>query len=372
MGRRFTFGDEDTYIPSRPTSRIRPAVLGNYNPSQFTNEESEPEENPDPYGYNEIISRYRKELGSEQPALARYRTELQNTPQQQDYDLGKWGKVGAALAGFGAGYQDPAKGIAVATQLREAPWQRALKQHDRTLQGLGTEAEFEQDDRKNRMAGLKLELDSVKDRRTADTNEMNIMSQVQRRRAQTKAELDRLGLDWKKYDLDKLDKMSDNERADLLARETERHNLATEGTADFNADSSRMNARTNQGNLGLNLNKFTYQQGRDNVDDYHWGAELAQNDRKIDNDSSASWLAPNVQRDAQDYVAQNMMQDPMYRDFFEDKGNGYMARKQMTAAQQLTPEYLNFEREFARQVERAENQRRTGTGRGTGRFSREQ
>jgi hypothetical protein len=369
MARRFNFGDEDTYVPSRFSPRVKRNFAFEENDERFEPKQrigfmpEEEEEDDDPYGYKDIITRYRKELGSEQPALARYRQEIMNTPQMQDHDLGKWGRVGAALAGFGAGYQDPMQGVKVAREIREAPWQRALKQHETLVGNLGQEAEFEQDDRKNRMAGLKLELDSVKDRRTADTAEMNIKSQIERRREQTKAELERLGLDWRKYDLDRLDKLSDNERADLLARETGRHNRATEGTANFNAQTSR-------GQLGVARDRFRFESGpkfneevQTNMHNRFMDEQEEAGRNERDRTGSASWLAPNVQRDAEDAASLEIYRDsPQYRDFFIPDDEGYISlKKDLTPAQLASPEFKELELEIANRVNSKLNTRRGGS-----------
>jgi len=388
MPRQFTFNPEDdqedyNYRPTQMSRRVKNNLVFEENDSRFKPQplksrigfvpEEEPEEK-DPYGYNEIINRYRKELGGEQPALSKYRQAIQNTPQQQDYDLGKWGKIGAALSGFGAGYQDPAKGIAVARELREAPWQRALKQHETDIDNLGTEAEFEQKDRAARMKGLDLELDTVKNRRTADREDMNIGSQIQRRQQQTKNELSRLGIDTRRLDWDIINGMSDNELAAFVANETVRHNQSSENTANFNANTSRGQLGVSQGRLGFDkdrwLNDFGYKQERDRVGDYQWGAELSQNDRRIDNQGSDSWVTPNVQRDAEDTVATTFYREPMYRKFLTPDANGrIIINPNLDESLKNTPEYEAFELAMAGEIDKVINTKR---GHGTGNYRRVQ
>jgi hypothetical protein len=301
-------------------------------------------------------------------------------PQRHDYDLGKWGKVGAALAGFGAGYQDPAKGVAVATGLRDAPYKRALTDYDNKLKNLGEVAGFEQDDRKNRMAGLKLELEGVKDRRTADRDDLKFQSEADRRRDQTKNEIARLGLDWRKFDLDMLDKLSDNQRADLLANETVTHNRNTEETGNFNARTGRMNAGTNAFNAQTSRNTSDFHIGPE-FENKKWtdlvnqgiriNEETGRNER--DKTGSTSYVNPNQQRDANDAAATELYQSfPNWRNKYfikNDKGyitlNPELSQEDMDSpeGQQVLSKYRGRARALANQRRGGGSTNTTGTGR---------
>lgn len=382
MPRRFTLNPEEdqeayNYKPSQFSRKVKSGFEFEENDPRFSPQtkraigyrpQEEEEEDDDPYGYGDAISRYRKELGGEQPALAKYRQALQDTPRMQDYDLGKWGKVGAALAGFGAGYQDPVKGVAVAKSLREAPWKTALEQHDRDLEGLGTEAEFEQDDRKNRMAGVKLELDTIDKRRDDDRNDLNIGSQIQRRREQTKNELSRLGLDWKKYDLDYLDRLDDNERADLIAAETAKHNRETEGTARGQLSVARQNANTATGRLNFQMGPEFDETVQTNMFNRFMDEKEETGRNQRDGTGSDSWVTPNVQRDAEDTVATTFYRDPMYRKFLiPDAGGRIIINPNLDESETNTPEYEAFELAMAGEIDKVINTKR---GQGTGIYRR--
>jgi len=388
MPRQFTFNPEDdqedyNYRPTQMSRRVKNNLVFEENDSRFKPQplksrigfvpDEEPED-PDPYGYDEAISRYRKELGGEQPALSKYRQAIQNTPQQQDYDLGKWGKIGAALSGFGAGYQDPAKGVAVARELREAPWQRALKQHETDVNNLGTEAEFEQDDRKNRMAGAKLELETIKDRRAADETRRLNQSLIGRRSAQTQIERDKQNLSEEEFDLKYKDTLADNELASKLGDSLIGYRTGQLGIGRRNAATGERNAGTNAGRLDFAkdswLNDFGYKQERDRVGDYQWGAELSQNDRRIDNQGSDSWVTPNVQRDAEDTVATTFYREPMYRKFLTPDANGrIIINPNLDESLKNTPEYEAFELAMAGEIDKVINTKR---GHGTGNYRRVQ
>jgi len=415
MDRRYSFGGEDNYRPSQFSPRVKSKFAFDENDERFNpvkpkigfmpEPEEEPEEDPDPYGYGEIISRYRKELGGEQPALAKYRTAIQNTPQQQDYDLGKWGKLGAALSGFGAGYQDPAKGIAVARSLREAPWQRALKQHETDVNNLGTEAEFEQKDRAARMKGLDMELDTVKNRRTADREAALAKSTILRQGTQNRNETGRLDMDISNTD-------ADNERADAIARVDQAYkaglitvaqknaetNRINAGTNQYNAGSTRMNAITNQGQLGVSqqnaaINSFNAGTSRYNADttrkrfEFDSGPEF---ERNIQNDmfnhymdekeeagrntrdltGSASYIAPNAQSDAMDSAALDIHQNlPQYRKFLKmDPKSGYIrVNPELTPQQLADPAFIEFKQLLTGKAKKIMNTTRGGQG-GSGRY----
>jgi len=410
MDRRYSFGGDDNYRPSQFSPRVKSKFAFDENDERFNPVKPkigfvpEPEEeDEDPYGYGDALNRYRNELGSEQPALAKYREALQNTPQQQDYDLGKWGKIGAALSGFGAGYQDPAKGVAVARSLREAPWQRALAQHEKDLKGIGTEAEFEQDDRKNRMEGIKLELDTIGKRRTADREARLAESTITRQGTQNRNETGRLNMDISNTD-------ADNERADAIARidaaykaglitvaqknaETNRINA---GTNQYNAGSTRMNAITNQGQLGVSqqnaaINSFNAGTSRFNADttrkrfEFDSGPEF---ERNIQNDmfnhymdekeesgrnardltGAASYIAPNAQSDAMDSAALDIHQNlPQYRKFLTmDPKSGYIRVNPNLSQQQLAdPAFIEFKQLLTGKAKKIMNTTRGG---GSGRY----
>lgn len=303
----FSFGRRDNYNPNRMSPRVQRNFQFDLNDERFNQPSVEQEqEQSDPY--NDIISRYRSILSGDSPALGRYREAMQNMPRREDHDLGRWGKIGAALAGFGAGYNDPSEGIKVATSLREAPYRRALDDYGLELNNLGQEAEFEHQDRANRLKGLDLELESYKDRRSLEREDRLAESLVGRRNFQNRNDARRTGIDEGRFHMDFTNMNADNERDDKLG-------------------DSLMNFRTNQNKIGFgNLNarnraldldteEFGHRRETDLLNlGQRQVEERGRNSRSAN--SGQSWITPSAEDTATDLTLEEVAREfPAWRDF---------------------------------------------------------
>lgn len=68
---------------------------------------------------------------------------LNATPKREDHQLSKMGTFAAALSGAAAGFKDPAQGVAIGSQMREAPFRRAMEEYGAKLPGLSMAADLE-------------------------------------------------------------------------------------------------------------------------------------------------------------------------------------------------------------------------------------
>lgn len=70
---------------------------------------------------------------------------VQNTPKREDYQLGKWGKVGAAITAGLAGFNNPIAGVELGQELRNRPYTYAMQDYATKGKGLEAAAGIESD-----------------------------------------------------------------------------------------------------------------------------------------------------------------------------------------------------------------------------------
>lgn len=79
------------------------------------------------------------------PMMEQYRQYLMNAPKRQDYQLGKWGKLGALASGVieGGLSKSPGRGIDVTRNIAERPYRMAMEDYGQRGQNLGELANIE-------------------------------------------------------------------------------------------------------------------------------------------------------------------------------------------------------------------------------------
>lgn len=70
---------------------------------------------------------------------------IASQPKREDYQLGKWGKVGAALTAAAAGFNNPTEGVRLGTELRDRPYTNAMQDYATKGSGLKLAADLESD-----------------------------------------------------------------------------------------------------------------------------------------------------------------------------------------------------------------------------------
>ena len=96
-----------------------------------------------------------QEIQEETSAIDAFRNYLQRAPQREDYAPGLGNRIGAAIAGFGVGLQDPAKGFALSQSMIEQPYRRAQEAYEAEGGRLGSLAEIEATTNKARLEDRK-------------------------------------------------------------------------------------------------------------------------------------------------------------------------------------------------------------------------
>lgn len=67
-------------------------------------------------------------------SYAHLKRVLTQQPQQSDYEPSGWRRLGAGLAGFGAGMRDPKAGVEIANQIKDEPFNNAYQDWQRNTQ----------------------------------------------------------------------------------------------------------------------------------------------------------------------------------------------------------------------------------------------
>lgn len=149
---------------------------------------------------NDLVSIYEQILAQrEGPAQTRYLEYLNRAPKEDDFRPGKMTRLGAALAGAAAGaVNGPMAGYSLASEVVDAPYNRALRRYDIEGRGLREAASIEERSIGNRI-GLVKDITSAK--QAADQlelNRRNIESQIKARdltMQQTLVEIKNKGLE---------------------------------------------------------------------------------------------------------------------------------------------------------------------------------
>lgn len=362
MARRFLFGNteqQEPYNPSQMTPRVKRNFSFEENDDRFyPRDEAEEETETDPY--QDIISRYRSTLTGQSPALTRYRSGMQNMPKREEYDLGKMGKLGAALAGFGAGFRNPAEGIVVARSLRDAPYKRALEDYSLEMDNLGNEAQFEHDDRTTKLKGLDLELEALKDNRTFGETQRVNSSLINRRGVQNESDRAKSGLDRDRFNMDFADTNHDNTLADAMGQSLRNYRVGQTENAKGN-----LNMRGKE--FGLNTDKFGHAKEMDLLNLGQRQTEEFGRNKRDSNNGTNSWITPSAEETANELTAAEMAREfPQYRQFFNIR-SGYAPELNDELDDEIlnSPEYIQMMMEFKGRVNKRLNNKRGGS---SGRF----
>jgi hypothetical protein len=100
--------------------------------------------------YNQLINKH--------PYLDQLNTEMQNDPKEQDYKIGKVGRLGAILAGASTSFlNNPAEGIKLQNSIIDDKYNKARELHKEKVNNLGNLASMERDGLGDQVKGLELE-----------------------------------------------------------------------------------------------------------------------------------------------------------------------------------------------------------------------
>ena len=353
---RFNFSgrnDQDQY-PSRRSFR--------FNTPQYEQPE---EEEYDPYA--DVLKRYQSVLSEDAPALRRYRDASQNVPKREDYELGGWGRFGAALAGFGAGMRNPSEGIAVARSLRENPYRQAMADFEVDRNLMSEEAEFERYDRTNKLKGLDIELESLKDR-----------DEQYRKNVDTQSQVDLRGRQGRNYDSQVADREYNRNNPRYHFQDTGDGLMMLPERGD--SEPKFLDVSTLGGkNLNLNRDRFVFdkEMGRGNLDARNRGLDddrrhdremerlgmfgvannAFSNNLRANRPSTQSYINPSQRKSAQDQVMDELYRTrPDLRDFIDwDKNEGLAKGYAIDIPPERIEEFINFRRAVEGRVEQLLN-----------------
>lgn len=128
--------------------------------------------------YN-TLSRRLQQAALNTPAMNAYQRYVANPPNPANYQPGKLGRLAATLGGFAAGWQDPARGVNLARNILDEPYQQALLQYQQRGKGLEQSALAEERGISNLSRATNEALQRMEQRRSNIEKEANRRQETQ-------------------------------------------------------------------------------------------------------------------------------------------------------------------------------------------------
>lgn len=305
------------------------------NAQQPDEEQQQPQSQDDPYLTAMMgITRNR-------PALSDYKKQLEDMPKEDDYQLGKMGKFGAALSGFAAGMHDPAKGYELGQAIHDSPYKSAMGEFNNKLAIRKSVADIEGqsiDDQIKAMTqarSMGLKYDEFK------------LKQLQEQR---EAEVARGNLDVNRGNLDvNRRKAATGDKTANATIENQRGMLAVAGR---NAATGERNAGTNAQNANTNLANSK------SLASYHEVMGTAATTRaNVSRDRQNKPQSPYQQAKAVDLALSLLQRDRRWGKYIKP-GDAGSPEPYLMAPDDGSPMYQEFRKQVRRHVE---NQLKSGT-----------
>jgi hypothetical protein len=323
--------------------------------------------------------------GTKGSATMSYENMLKNRPRQEDYQPSGLTRAGAALSGFAAGMRDPGEGVRVARDIRDEPYNRARAEYGQDLGATGELANLERQDTSEKLKALyqaramgldydKFQLDRLEKDRDYNIKQRTTASTEKRNDAYVK---NLQNPDYEKVELADggillINRKDPKDRqkvdAKTLASYTAQSGRMSAEAATIQAGSSVVNSETNAGRL-----KFD-KENQPNLDAYHKGM-MAAAEKRASRPSGSGPSKPEDKMKAASQALELMYADTEWQKFIRQipsESDGLPLYDLKT--DDGSAKYKEFLKEFGDRINEAltTGRPRVGkpqAGKGTGRFS---